>query len=80
MYARKTRRILALACYYCRTVYILTIFFQLQRVKVEKQLVEKQRIETEERLKKVSRQTEDLDKKFQEIQVSVLQNVSLFVT
>ncbi len=49
-------------------------------MKVEKQLVEKQRIETEERLKKVSRQTEDLSKKFQEIQVSVLQNVSLFVT
>ena len=41
--------------------------FQLQRVKVEKQLIEKQRLETEEKLKRVSRQAEDLNRKFEEV-------------
>ena len=41
---------------------------KLQRVKVEKQLIEKQRFETEDRLKRLTRQYEDTNKKLRETQ------------
>ena len=40
----------------------------MQRVKVEKQLTEKQRFETEDRLKRLTRQYEDTNKKLRETQ------------
>ncbi len=43
------------------------IDFQVQRVKVEKQLVEKQRFEVEEKFKRLSRQAEELNRKFEEL-------------
>ena len=43
------------------------IVFQVQRVKVEKQLVEKQRFEVEEKFKRLSRQAEELNRKFEEL-------------
>ncbi len=42
--------------------------FQLQRVKVEKQLVEKQRFEVEEKYKRLTRQTDEINKKLRDIQ------------
>jgi hypothetical protein len=46
----------------------LSVCFQLQRVKVEKQLVEKQRFEVEEKLKRLTRQTDEINKKLRDIQ------------
>jgi hypothetical protein len=46
----------------------LFVCFQLQRVKVEKQLVEKQRFEVEDKYKRLTRQTDEINKKLRDIQ------------